>query len=79
MNNNFFDDLSSKLSAALANSPAKDFEKNAKAMISSAFSKLDLVTREEFEVQREMLTRSRERLAQLEARLDEIEKSQKSA
>ena len=48
---NFFDDMQAKISQALENSPAKDIEKNVKAMMTQGFSKLDLVTREEFDIQ----------------------------
>jgi ubiquinone biosynthesis accessory factor UbiK len=69
-----FEELTNKFSELIANSPAKDIEKNAKAFLSSALGRLDLVTREEFEVQRELLARSRERLEQLEAKLAELER-----
>ncbi|MDR3429923.1 MULTISPECIES: accessory factor UbiK family protein [Silvimonas] len=68
-----FDEISSKISDAIANSPARDVEKNVRAMMSSAFTKLDLVTREEFEIQQEVLARSREKLAELEARVLDLE------
>ncbi|MGC3962503.1 MAG: accessory factor UbiK family protein [Rhodocyclaceae bacterium] len=76
INSKMFDELGAKLSEMLANSPAKDLEKNARALMAGAFSKLDLVTREEFEIQREVLARTRERLAQLEARVAELESRQ---
>ena len=60
------EEIGTKVSALLANSPAKDFEKNAKAVMSGVFAKLDLVTREEFEVQRAVLARTREKLEALE-------------
>ena len=46
----FLDEIGAKLSELAANSPVRDFEKNAKAMLGGAFSKLDLVTRDEFEI-----------------------------
>ena len=64
-----------KMSALLANSPAKDIEKNAKAMMSGVFAKFDLVTREEFDVQAQVLARTREKLQALEARVDALEKA----
>lgn len=73
INTKLLDELGTRFSEMLAHSPAKDFEKNAKAVFAGVFSRLDLVTREEFEVQREVLTRTRERLAQLEARVAELE------
>jgi len=69
----FFDQIAGKLSEIAANSPAKDIEKNVKAMASSAFSRMDLVTREEFDIQAEMLGRAREQLAALEKRVAELE------
>jgi len=69
-----FEELGNKVSELLATTPAKDMEKNIKAMLSGAFAKLDLVSREEFEVQRELLSRTRERLEALEKKLAEAEK-----
>ncbi len=67
------EDLSARISAALAATPAADIEKNLRALLLAQFAKLDLVTREDFEVQKELLARAQARLAQLEARLAEIE------
>lgn len=69
------EDFGAKMSALLANSPAKDIEKNAKAMMSGVLARLDLVTREEFDVQAQVLARTREMLKQLEARVDALEKA----
>jgi ubiquinone biosynthesis accessory factor UbiK len=69
----FFEEIGAKLSELAANSPAKDIEKNVKALVGSAFGKLDLVTREEFEVQREVLAHARQRLNELELRVAELE------
>lgn len=70
-----FDDISSKVSEVLSHGPAKDIEKNMRAMLQAGFSKLDLVTREEFDVQQEVLTRTREKLRQMELRIAELEKA----
>ena len=67
------DELGAKLSELAASSPARDIEKNARALLSSAFGKLDLVTREEFDVQREILAHARQKLQELEARISELE------
>ena len=72
--NRIFDDISARVSEVLAKSPAKDIEKNLRGMLSSAFSRLDLVTREEFDVQAKVLARTRENLVALEARVAELEK-----
>ena len=50
-----FEEVSSKISETIANSPAKDMEKNVKAMLGSAFNRMDLVTREEFDIQQQVL------------------------
>ncbi|MBW8370451.1 MAG: accessory factor UbiK family protein [Thiobacillus sp.] len=73
----FLNDLVSKLGEVLKQSPAKDIEQNLKAGVTSMLGKLDMVTREEFDVQTEVLARTREKLAQLEARLAELEKQQR--
>jgi hypothetical protein len=65
--------LQSKLSEVLSHSPAKDVEKNLKALLASFFARLDLVTREEFDIQRQVLLRTREKLEKLEAKLAELE------
>jgi ubiquinone biosynthesis accessory factor UbiK len=70
-----FDDISARVSEVLAASPAKDIERNLRAMLSSAFSRLDLVTREEVDVQAKVLARTREKVVALEARLAELEKT----
>ena len=70
----FFDDLAARLADLAAATPAKDLEKNLRATLSGFFSRLDLVTREEFDVQAKVLARTRERLEQLEARVSELER-----
>lgn len=71
--NNFFNDLQSKINQALENSPAKDIEKNVKAMLTQGFSRLDLVTREEFDIQTQVLAKTRTKLEELEKRVAELE------
>lgn len=73
LDNKFLNDISDKLGSLIANSPLQDVEKNVKAVLSTAFSKLDLVTREEFDVQREVLARTRAKLEALETRIAELE------
>ena len=67
------DDINERMRSVLAQSPAADIEKNLRVLLAGWFSRLDLVTREEFDVQREVLRRAQDRLAQLEARLAELE------
>jgi BMFP domain-containing protein YqiC len=67
------DDLNARLAELFAASPAKDLERNVKAMMAGAFTRMDLVTREEFDVQAKVLARTREKLAELERRVAELE------
>ena len=73
METRFLDELNRKVAELIAASPARDVEKNLRALLSSAFSRLDLVTREEFDIQQEVLSRSREKLQQMEIRVLELE------
>ncbi len=67
LNPKFFEEMSSKLNEAVANSPAKDFEKNARALLAQGFARLDLVTREEYEVLAQRLDKLEARIAAMEA------------
>ena len=67
------EELSARLSAVIAASPAADIEKNARALLASFFSRLDLVSREEFDVQAQVLQRTREKLDALEKRVAQLE------
>ena len=75
INQKLLDDIGAKVSEVIAASPAKDVEKNVRAMLAAMFAKLDLVTREEFDVQKEVLLRTREKLGHLEERLAALEKA----
>jgi len=67
------DELAKRIGRAIEASPAKDVEKNVKALLSSALAKLDVVPRAEFDVQAKVLARTREKLEALEAKVAEIE------
>lgn len=67
LNAKFFEEMSGKLNEAMANSPAKDFEKNARALLAQGFAKLDLVTREEYDVLTARIEKLEARLAALES------------
>jgi len=69
----FLDELNKRISELIAASPARDIEKNMRALLSSAFTRLDLVTREEFDVQQEVLRRSQQKLHDMEARVAVLE------
>jgi BMFP domain-containing protein YqiC len=66
LNPKFFEEMSAKLNEAVANSPAKDFEKNTRALLAQGFAKLDLVSREEYDVLAARLDKMEARLAALE-------------
>ena len=73
LNTKTFDELAARISRAIENSPAKDIEKNVRAMLSSGLARLDLVPRAEFDVQAQVLLKTREKLEALERRLAELE------
>ena len=72
-NTHALDDLAARIGKAIEASPAKDIEKNVKALLQSGLLRLDLVTRQEFDSQAQVLLRTREKVERLEARLAEIE------
>jgi ubiquinone biosynthesis accessory factor UbiK len=69
----FLDEISSKIKEIVNNSPLADLDKNIHALIQGAFTKMELVSREEFDVQAEVLRNTREKLALLEKKLAELE------
>ena len=69
-----FEDLRSRIDQALRDSPAQDVEKNIRALLTAWFERMDLVLREDFEVQKKLLERAQAKLAELEARIAELEK-----
>jgi ubiquinone biosynthesis accessory factor UbiK len=73
MNEKLLSELSARLAAMAATNPAKDLEKNFRGLLSSAFTRLDLVSREEYDVQAQVLARAREKLSTLEKRVNELE------
>lgn len=72
--NKLLDEINAKVSEVIAASPAKDVEKNLRATLTGLLGKLDLVTREEFDVQAQVLARTREQLGALEQRLAQLER-----
>ena len=61
----------------MKDSPLPDLEKNIDALLKGMFTKMELVTREEFDVQTEVLKRTRQKLEDLEKKLSEIEARKK--
>jgi BMFP domain-containing protein YqiC len=65
----FLQDLQQRIAELARSSPAADLERNLKAMMGQTFQRLELVTREEFDVQVELLARLRARVEALESQL----------
>jgi BMFP domain-containing protein YqiC len=78
VNQKVLDEIVTKVNELVAQSPVKDVEKNLRVMLGAVFTRLDLVTREEFEVQQEVLKRTREKLIALETRVAALESAAKS-
>jgi BMFP domain-containing protein YqiC len=74
-----FEDISARVAAAMAASPVRDVEKNVRALLRGALGRLDLVSREEFDIQVALLARTREKLDALEERLASLEAGAKTA
>ena len=77
MDKTLFDDLSARINEALRNSPAQDIEKNLRALLASWFDRMDVVLREDFEVQRKLLEQAQAKLVALEKRVSELEQARK--
>jgi BMFP domain-containing protein YqiC len=71
----FLENLSIRIREIAKSSPAGDLEKNLRALLQGAFTKLELVSREEFDVQTEVLRLTREKLEALEAKVGQLEKA----
>jgi BMFP domain-containing protein YqiC len=73
LNPKAFEEIAARIGKVIETSPAKDIEKNVKTMLASSLARLDLVPRAEFEVQAQVLLKTREKLEALEKRLAELE------
>lgn len=69
----FFSQLQKNVSDLIASSPAADLEKNMKAFMGQAFTRMDLLTREEFDTQLALLERALARITSLEQRVQDLE------
>ena len=76
LNRQSIDDLLARVGDAIRNSPAQDVERNVKALLSSGLARLDLVSRADFDVQAQVLARTRAKIDALEARVAELEARQ---
>jgi ubiquinone biosynthesis accessory factor UbiK len=72
-NTDKINEISNKINDMIKSSPLADIEKNINALIQGAFTKMELVSREEFDVQAEVLRNTREKLEMLEKKLAELE------
>jgi BMFP domain-containing protein YqiC len=77
LNNEKLNELSNKIREIVKDSPLPGIEKNIDALLKGMFTKMELVTREEFDVQTEVLKRTRQKLEELEKKLFEIEARKK--
>ena len=77
LNNEKLKEISNKIREIVKDSPLPDIEKNIDALLKGMFTKMELVTREEFDVQMEVLKRTRQKLEELEKKLSEIEARKK--
>ena len=77
LNNEKLSEISNKIREIVKDSPFPDIEKNIDALLKGMFTKMELVTREEFDVQTEVLKRTRQKLEELEKKLSEIEARKK--
>lgn len=72
-----FAELQDRVKDVIRSSPAAEVEKHMRSALSSALGKMDLVTREDFDLQAQMLSRALEKMAVLEKRLEELESAKK--
>lgn len=74
MQSTLIDDLTVRLKSLIENSPAQDLEHNLKGLVTGLFARMDLVTREEFDIQCQLLERTRAQVEALEAALAAFER-----
>ena len=75
MQENVFDELTKRMRELFAQSPAADLDRNMRALVKTFLGRLDLVTREEFDLQQQVMLRTREKLERLEAEVAELERA----
>lgn len=72
------DELAAQLREAMSANAGADLQKNIRATLSAGLGKLDVVTRQEFEIQREMLDVLRKQIDELTAQVDALEKTKRT-
>ncbi|MBC7709199.1 MAG: accessory factor UbiK family protein [Rhizobacter sp.] len=68
------DELTAQLKALLAGNPGEDLQKNLRATLSAGLARMDVVTKQEFDIQREMLNVLRVQIEDLSAKVDALER-----
>jgi BMFP domain-containing protein YqiC len=71
-NTDRLNEISNKIKEMVADSPLADLDKNINALLKGAFTKMELISREEFDVQAEVLRNTQEKLVELEKKLSEL-------
>lgn len=77
-NTRIIEDLSNKIKELMDNSPTEDLKNNLHALIRGTLTKMELVSREEFDIQTEVLRKTRGKLQVLEKKLAELEEKANS-
>ena len=73
LNKEKIQNISNKIKHIIKDSPISDMEDNINALLKSTFTKMDLINREEFDVQTEVLKKTRSKLEALEAKIIDLE------
>ncbi len=73
------DELAAQLKAVLAGNPGEDLQKNLRATLTAGLARMDIVTKQEFDVQREMLNILRLQVDELTAKVDSLENNKAAA
>lgn len=68
------DELAAQLKTLLAGNPGEDLQKNLRATLAAGLARMDVVSKQEFEIQREMLNALRSQIEQLSAKVDVLER-----
>ena len=71
--NLWFEEFQKNVAELIARSPAADIERNVKAFMGQAFTRMDLITREEFDIQASLLSKAHARIEALETQLQSME------
>ena len=73
------DELTAQLKTLLAGNPGEDLQKNLRATLAAGLARMDVVSKQEFDVQRDMLNSLRTQIEQLSAKVDALEREKSAA